>query len=178
MTSTESTDQPAGVRASNSDRERVASILRAAGTEGLLTLAEMDERLALAYSATYRHDLEPLTADLPGGGRPLYSHSPEYQAQRAEFQARHRRGMIRHGVVAAAVVATAITIWAVLGHAHHFFPGPIIAIAVISLAIHARRAHFGYGPRFGYGPGHGDPWSGRAAGWHQQHQDRRGDYWA
>jgi uncharacterized protein DUF1707 len=149
-------DQP--VRASNSDRERVASILRTAGAEGMLTLDELDERLAIAYSATYRHELDPLTADLPGSGRHLYARSPEGQAQREAHSRRARQNLIRHGVIAAALVTAAITVWAVAGAGHHFFPGPLIAIAVISLAIHARRARYGYGPppwaysRWSYAP--------------------------
>jgi hypothetical protein len=159
-------EQPGGVRASNSDRERVASILRAAGTEGMLTLAEMDERLAVAYSATYRHELEPLTADLPGGGRPLYAGSPEGQAQRVQFASHVRHRLIRHGVVATAAVGIALTLWAIFTPSH-FFPGPVIAIAVISLAVHARRARYGYGRPPWYGPG-----------WHGHAYQHRSDQWA
>ena len=161
MTEETTNDRP-GVRASNADRERVASILRTAGTEGLLTLDEMDERLTSAYAAVYRHDLDPLTADLPGAGRPLYSRSPEGQAQRDQIFAHYRRNLITHGVVAAGIIAAAITTWALVGAGHHFFPGPLIAIAIISLAIHARRARWGY-----YGR---PPWA------HTQYS--RENYWA
>ena len=41
------------VRASDADRERIAAILRGAAGQGLLTLAEVDERLSRAYAATY-----------------------------------------------------------------------------------------------------------------------------
>ncbi|HVC73328.1 MAG TPA: DUF1707 domain-containing protein, partial [Mycobacteriales bacterium] len=59
------------VRASDADRERVAAILRGAAGKGLLTLAEVDERLGRVYAATYVGDLAPLTTDLPEGGRRL-----------------------------------------------------------------------------------------------------------
>ena len=55
------------IRASDADRERVAAVLRDAAGQGLLTLDEVDERLAQVYAATYVGDLAPLTADLPAG---------------------------------------------------------------------------------------------------------------
>ncbi len=156
MTST--ADNPTGIRASNSDRERVASILRAATAEGLLTLAEADERLAGAYAATYRHELEPLTADLPDAGRRLYAASPEGTAQREQFRAGARQGLIRHAVVVAVLAAVAISVWAVSG-APHFFPGPIIFFGLLTLVLHARRV--GWSSRGWYG---GPGWAGR--GWY------------
>ena len=42
------------VRASDVDRERVAAILRGAAGKGLLTLAEVDERLGRVYAAIVR----------------------------------------------------------------------------------------------------------------------------
>lgn len=58
--------QPPELRASDADRERVATVLRQATAEGRLDLAELDERLALVYAAKTYADLEPLTRDLPG----------------------------------------------------------------------------------------------------------------
>ena len=69
--STESGAGPRGpqrLRASDAEREQVAQVLRAAMTEGRLTLAEGEERLGQAYAAAYRDELTPLVADLPGGG--------------------------------------------------------------------------------------------------------------
>ncbi|WP_432140850.1 DUF1707 SHOCT-like domain-containing protein [Streptomyces sp. bgisy084] len=53
------------LRASDSDRERVAEILRDAVAEGRLAMEEFDERLDAAYRARTYGELEPLTADLP-----------------------------------------------------------------------------------------------------------------
>lgn len=53
------------LRASDSDREKVAKILHDAMAEGRLTLAELDERLQAAYAAKTLADLVPLTEDLP-----------------------------------------------------------------------------------------------------------------
>lgn len=55
------------VRASDKEREQYASMLRAAMTEGRLTLEEGEERLAQVYAAKFRDELPPLTADLPEG---------------------------------------------------------------------------------------------------------------
>lgn len=56
------------LRASDSDRERVAEILREAAGEGRLSLGELDERLEAAYAARTYAELEPITRDLPGTG--------------------------------------------------------------------------------------------------------------
>lgn len=56
---------PRQLRASDSDRERVAEVLRAAASDGRLDLHELDERLGRVYSARTYGELEPLTRDLP-----------------------------------------------------------------------------------------------------------------
>lgn len=55
------------MRASDSDREGVVEVLRAAYTEGRLSLDEFDDRTAAAYSAKTWGDLRSLTSDLPAG---------------------------------------------------------------------------------------------------------------
>ena len=59
---------PHRMRTSDAEREQVATILRAAMSEGRLTLEEGEERLTAVYAAKFRDELGPLTADLPGGG--------------------------------------------------------------------------------------------------------------
>ena len=63
-------DDPSRLRISDSDRHRVAEILREAAGEGRIDLAELDERLESAYAAKTYGDLVPLTADLPLAHRP------------------------------------------------------------------------------------------------------------
>jgi hypothetical protein len=53
------------VRATDNDRERVASTLRVAAGEGALSVEELDERLSAAYSAITRAELVHLVSDLP-----------------------------------------------------------------------------------------------------------------
>jgi hypothetical protein len=54
------------MRASNSDRERVAQILHNALAEGRITVPELEERLDTVYAAKTITELEPPIADLPG----------------------------------------------------------------------------------------------------------------
>lgn len=54
-----------GIRASDAEREQISKVLQTAAGEGRLTPDEAGERLAEAQSATYRHELEQLVADLP-----------------------------------------------------------------------------------------------------------------
>src|SRR5580692_8110043 len=56
------------VRASHADRDRVVEVLTVAAGDGLITAAELDERLEAALSARTRSDLAVLTADLPQNG--------------------------------------------------------------------------------------------------------------
>ena len=56
------------LRASHADRDRVVEVLRVAAGDGLLTAAELDERLEAALSARTRSELAVLTADLPPNG--------------------------------------------------------------------------------------------------------------
>lgn len=53
------------LRASDEDRERVATELRDAHAEGRLTVEEFGERLDAVYAAKTYGELEPITRDLP-----------------------------------------------------------------------------------------------------------------
>jgi hypothetical protein len=127
------------IRTSDQERERIAEVLRAAMTEGRLTLEEGEERLAAAYAAKYRDDLKPLTADLPDQGRRALADTP--QARQAT-----RRHLRRHAsfVLLASLVLTGF--WA-LSHAPFFWPAIPIFFLVMGLARHARMRRTGYGHR-------------------------------
>lgn len=63
---------PARMRASNSDRERVSEVLRAAVTDGRIDMEEFEERLDRAQEARTLGDLPEITADLvPAGEQPI-----------------------------------------------------------------------------------------------------------
>ncbi|MFI5768371.1 DUF1707 domain-containing protein [Streptomyces sp. NPDC051658] len=57
--------EPAGIRASDADRDRIADILREAMAEGRLTAEEHAERVDAVYRAKTVGELEPLVRDLP-----------------------------------------------------------------------------------------------------------------
>jgi hypothetical protein len=151
------------VRTSDAEREQVAEILRAAVSEGRLSLEEGDERLARTYAARYRDELGPLTTDLPHGGWDALARTPEAIAA-------VRRGLRRQGAGTVLVAGILIGLWALSG-AHFFWP--LIPLMVLTFSFLRRRAilrHFGpfgwgRGPwghgGWGGGPwGHGAPWGG------------------
>ncbi|WP_405388839.1 DUF1707 domain-containing protein [Streptomyces sp. NBC_01102] len=99
---------PAGIRASDADRDRIADILREAMAEGRLTAEEHAERVDLVYRAKTVGELEPLVRDLPAAGpvgRPAqapYGYGPEGPTGPAEnlvavFSSSTRRGRWRVG---------------------------------------------------------------------------------
>jgi hypothetical protein len=124
---------PNRLRTSDSEREQVAEILRAAMTEGRLTLEEGEERLAAVYAAKFRDELAPLTADLPGGGRPALADTPQARAAT-------RRSVRRHASFVFAAVAVLTGLW-VLSAAHFFWPIFPIVFLLMGLFRHARFGH-------------------------------------
>jgi hypothetical protein len=62
----DSSFDPGKLRASDSDREAVASFLQTAMAEGRLSVSELQERLDTVYSSKTLRELEPVTWDLPG----------------------------------------------------------------------------------------------------------------
>lgn len=124
------------VRASDADRERTAAILRSAAGRGLLTLAEVDERLAAVYAATHVVDLAPLTADLPDGGRRL---APVDLAARSRAHAVARAHLAGY----VGLVLLMVGIWVATGADSYFWPvWPAIGMlpAVVSHLAAARWA--------------------------------------
>jgi hypothetical protein len=59
------------LRASDSDRDRTAEVLRNAAGEGRLTLSELEERLEQTYAAKTYAELALVTSDLPMEQEPL-----------------------------------------------------------------------------------------------------------
>jgi class 3 adenylate cyclase len=106
-------------RASDADRTQVVDRLRLAAGDGLIGLDELEERLALAYSARTLPELAPLTADLPAETAPP-------PADRAATRGRRPIGMEDedfrgHLTTYCLVIGMLIGIW-LLGGAGHFWP--------------------------------------------------------
>jgi hypothetical protein len=131
---------PNRMRTSDQEREQVAEILRAAMTEGRLTLQEGEERLAAAYATKFRDELAPLTADLPDGGRRALAETP--QARLAT-----RRSLRRHAGFVMSIALILTGLW-VLSGAHFFWPAIPLVFLVMGLVRHARWRH--YEPRYSY----------------------------
>ncbi|WP_433801137.1 DUF1707 SHOCT-like domain-containing protein [Actinomycetospora sp. CA-084318] len=101
------------------DRERreVDERLRRAQDDGMISLAEYDERAQACYAARFRSELEPLTADLPDEG-PASAPKPEpetavvepawHDDQRAPERRAHGRGF--RGLLIAAVIGVAAVV--------------------------------------------------------------------
>jgi hypothetical protein len=129
------------IRASNAEREEYAEILRAAISEGRLSLADGEERLATTYAATYRDELDPLTADLPDGGRRALSALPEYRDKA-------RRHLHRHAGRVAAIAAVLVGVWLLTALAWHpYFFWPAIPITFMVIGLWRHRAYSWAGPR-------------------------------
>ncbi|GAA4540668.1 DUF1707 SHOCT-like domain-containing protein [Amycolatopsis samaneae] len=121
---------PARLRAADGDRERVATVIQAAGAEGRLGLDEVEDRLTAVYAARYTDELAELTADLP---------APEPKRPRLPLTA----DALRHPALRvhlAAVVALSVLLvirWAISG-APFFWPAMPMCWLVVSLFVHAR----------------------------------------
>jgi hypothetical protein len=116
---------PSRLRAADADRERVASLIQAAGGEGRLSLEEVEDRLSTVYATKYTDELDGLTADLP---KPVPKRRP------VDF----RHPALRlHAAVAVVISALLIVRWAV-SDAPFFFPAIPMFWLAMSLLVHSR----------------------------------------
>jgi hypothetical protein len=139
-----------GMRAADSDRQRVADQLKTALDEGRLDLNEYDERVQRAYSARTYADLDGLLDDLPGTVPVTHAqvqpHTPSLAPQpapvkRDQHSSRHTFG----SALTAFLICTLI--WAIssfsAGHAYYFWPAwvliPVVITAVGALTDRNRR---------------------------------------
>jgi hypothetical protein len=106
------------LRASDSDRDHTAGVLRDAYGQGRITVAEMEERLTLVYAAKTYAELEPITRDLPEAGTAAPSPAPGATGYRigatpnVKFSVAIMGGHGRHG---AWVVPRHYTAFALMG---------------------------------------------------------------
>jgi hypothetical protein len=125
---------PARLRTSDTEREEIAEILRAAMTEGRLSLDEGEERLTTTYAARYRDELDVLTRDLPFGGRQALARTPHRRAATRRSRQRHA-GLIM-------IVAGLLTALWVLSGAHFFWPLLPMFFLMTGLFRHARQGRY------------------------------------
>lgn len=126
------------LRASDEDRERVATQLRDAHAEGRLTVEEFGERLDAVYAAKTYGELEPITRDLPRQRTP----SPGTPAQPSDgpvpsVPARSASGLpanVRGGLTATVLL---VGIWGItcLGSGSLIYPWFVWPVGFLWLAI-------------------------------------------
>jgi hypothetical protein len=144
---------PGRLRASDAEREQVATILRAAVTEGRLDLDEGDQRQARAYAAIWRDDLRPLTADLPDDGRRALWNTPQASAAL-------RRRLRIHTAATLVAAGALVGAWELSG-ARFFWPLVPLLFLGFSLLRHRRIAHAWRAGGWPAGP----PWADRGRRW-------------
>jgi hypothetical protein len=133
-------DPTTGIRASDAEREAVATRLREAASAGFLTLAEADERQAAAYAAVTRDELGPLTADLPTADLPTAAEpAPASERRRGPLTAGARRRLAVHAAVVGFLAVFLVTRWA-MDPAPFFWPVWPIFWLGLSLLVHRRFA--------------------------------------
>jgi hypothetical protein len=116
------------VRASDAEREEVASIVQAAGAEGRLTLGETEDRLAGIYQTTFRHELAEFTTDLP---------KPVAPARTRPVRQLPRGPLGVHAAIVLVLATVLIVRWLSSG-VPYFWPAFPLFWLVASLAVHAR----------------------------------------
>lgn len=125
---------PGGLRASDAEREDTAEVLRAAASEGRITLAELEDRVAACYAARLREELAPLVADLP----PMPSEASEPERHAAgRLTTGGRVALTVHAVLVVVFASAVLGRWMATG-AVFFWPVFPIFWAMVTLAVHAR----------------------------------------
>jgi len=125
---------PPALRASDEDRERVASILRNGYSHGRLDLDELQQRLDAAYAAKTLVELEHLTADLPSSTAAPSPDGPPAAPTLGGDPNRARR--VRDRVLTYLVLMLfLVLIWAVTGAGPSFWPKWPIIVGALILAL-------------------------------------------
>ncbi|HEX3785631.1 MAG TPA: DUF1707 domain-containing protein [Pseudonocardiaceae bacterium] len=148
--------QETTIRASDAERERYAAIIGTATGDGRLTAVEAEERLTAVYATRFRHELDPLIADLPEAAAQRPEPVPAMGAGTVSGARRlnWRRGPLAvHLAIVVAIGALLVTRWATMG-AGFFWPIMPMLWLGGSLLIHARirRARAGWPQGFGRRP--------------------------
>jgi uncharacterized protein DUF1707 len=114
-------ETPGKIRASDADRDRVATRVQRASVEGRLNLDETEDRLGGVYAAKYLDELAAFTADLP----------PEPPAAR-----RFPPPLRVHAAIVVVLSVVLVVRWAASG-APFFWPLVPMFWLGLTLAVHA-----------------------------------------
>ncbi|SHL32187.1 protein of unknown function [Pseudonocardia thermophila] len=117
------------VRIGDAEREQAAARLREAVGAGYLTVGEADERLAAAYAATTRAELDRLTADLPAPASTTVPLGPGGLTPAA------RRRLAIHAAIIGVLLAGVAVRWVLVGGPFFWPIGPLVFL-LGTLALH------------------------------------------
>jgi hypothetical protein len=154
--------QDGAIRASDSDRESVAEILRQAYIDGRLDLSEFDDRTTAAYAAKTWADLRQLTSDLPVDAvlgadiaKPPVAAGTPWRPGVHELP--DRPALPPRGPIFVPFLPIAL-FWLVLAGAVHVtgLVIPVVIFLLVGLRLAGLRGRRGPGPG-GSGPGTGGP---------------------
>ena len=121
-----------GIRASDTEREDTAEVIRTAASEGRLTLVELEDRLSSVYAARMREELSPLVADLP-----VARQEPVDRQRPGRLTAGGRTALTVHAVLVVVFAVAVVSRWVATGMVF-FWPVFPIFWAMLTLLIHAR----------------------------------------
>lgn len=127
---------PPGIRASDEDRERLASDLREHAVAGRLDTDELEERLEAAYAARTTAELDELRRDLPATSREA---ALSHRARRSHLT----RRMIQESGGSVILFLVSTGVWFASGAQGQFWPIWVLLLVVITFA---RTAWALYGP--------------------------------
>jgi hypothetical protein len=117
---------PSAMRVADADRERLASELREHMVAGRLSEEELEERVALAYSAKTQADLDALRADLPI--------SPAAIEQSLKERRRHlRRRLAQEAGGSLTASGVCVAIWLAAGAHGQFWPIWVIVFTLLPI---------------------------------------------
>jgi uncharacterized protein DUF1707 len=123
-----STDQPA-LRASDAERERIATLLREHCAAGRITPEELSERLDTAYGALTLPELDALVRDLPD-----LPPAPRAAKPASPDRERARRRVLHAVGVVVLVNLACLAVWFATGAGGDFWPKWVLLASAIRLA--------------------------------------------
>jgi hypothetical protein len=115
-----------GLRVSDSEREQLADELREHMLAGRLSSDEFEERVAKAYQARTRAELDELRTDLPMG-------LASFEGELAKRKAKLRRRLVQEGGGAIGLSGVSVAIWLASGANGSFWPIWVIIATLLPL---------------------------------------------
>ena len=120
------------IRVADEEREQVAQELREHLLAGRLRSEEFEERVAKAYGAVTKAELDAVKADLPMSSAAL-------GAALTERRAKLRRRIVEESGGAAALWALCVGVWLISGADGSFWPAWVILVTALPIVRNAWR---------------------------------------